>query len=337
MRFIKFLGRRVFYLSFQLVGVVTIAFFLIRIIPGNPAYALAGIGARKETVAEIERRLGLDKPLPVQYVYFWRDLSHGYLGESIITAQPVTQDLKQRIPATLELTLTSIIICVVVGTPLGLFVALRKGGVVEKIVFAYGMLTGGIPDFWLGLIFAFVFFFMLRWAPAPMGRLGVLANPPNTITGFYLVDSALQGNWEALGLAAAHLALPVLTLVVVYMGNIVKMARSSMEEVAGSEFMEYARACGLPRWTMIRYQLRNALAPVVTVVAFTNGFLLGGTVLVEKVFSWGGVGEYAIQSITNADYWPLQGFVLAAAGFMAINYLVLDILYAMIDPRVTTM
>ena len=334
MGFLKFLGRRTVYLCFQVVGIVTIAFFLVRIAPGNPAVFLAGLAANEETIGKIEHQLGLDKPLPVQYAYFWRDLMRGDLGVSLFTGQPVIQDLKWRVPATLELTVLSVILCVITGVPLGIFVALRKGGVAERIVFGYGMLTGGIPDFWLGLILVFVFFFLLRWAPAPMGRLGVMASPPETVTGFYLIDSALQGEWETFGVAAKHLALPVLTLVVVYMGLIVKMTRSSMEEVAGAEFMDYGRACGLPRSTMIRYQLRNALAPVVTVVAFTNGFLLGGTVLVETVFSWGGVGEYAVQSITQSDYWPLQGFVLVAAAFMAINYLILDLVYALIDPRV---
>ena len=334
MGYARFLGRRSVYLLFQVVGIVTIVFFLIRLVPGNPAEFLAGAKASKETIAGIESRLGLDKSLPVQYAYFWRGLVQGDLGDSIFTGHPVVQDLKFRVPATLELTLVSIILCVLIGVPLGIYAALRKGGVVEKIVAGYGLLTGGLPDFWLALILVFVFFFLLRWAPPPLGRLGALGTPPRSITGFYLVDSALTGNWATFRLAASHIALPVLTLVIIYTGNIVKMTRSSMEEVAGSDFMDYARACGLPGSTMIRYQLRNALAPVVTVIAFTNGFLLGGIVLVETVFSWGGVGEYAVQSVTQADYWPLQGFVLVAAAFMALNYLLLDLVYALIDRRV---
>jgi peptide/nickel transport system permease protein len=334
MAFLKFVGRRIFYLFFQILGVVTITFFLIRLIPGNPAQVLAGLSARKETIEAIERQLGLDKSLVVQYAYFLRDITRGELGDSIFTGYPVVDDLKQRIPATLELTVTSIFLAVIVGVPLGIYVALRKGGIAERVVFIYGMLTGALPDFWLGLILIFIFFFLLSWAPAPLGRLGALGQPPERVTGLFLVDSILQGDWDTFKVAARHLMLPVLTLVIVYMGNIVKMARSSMEEIAGSDFMDYARACGLPGSTMIRYQLRNALAPVVTVVAFTNGFLLGGAVLVETVFSWGGLGMYAVQSVTNSDYWPLQGFVLVAAIFMAANYLVLDIVYALIDPRV---
>jgi peptide/nickel transport system permease protein len=315
------------------VGVVTLAFFLIRLIPGNPAQALAGPGANQETIASIEHQLGLDKPIPVQYAYFWRDLLHGYLGYSIYSGHPVTDDLRQRIPATLELTLTSMIIIVFVGVPLGIFVALRKRGIAERVVFAYGMLTGGLPDFWIGLIFIFVFFFLFRWAPSPMGRTGAGAHL-ESMTGFVLIDAALQGKWDVFQLGVGHLILPVLTLVVVYMGQVVKMTRSCMEEVAGSDFMDYARACGLPRLVMIRYQLRNGLAPVVTSIAFTNGYLLGGTVLVETVFAWGGVGQYAVQSVICADYWPLQGFVLAAAVYMSVNYLLMDIIHALLDPRV---
>ena len=334
MSLFKFLGRRTIYLFFQIVGVVTITFFLVRIIPGNPAQALAGMGASKESVESIERQLGLDQPLPVQYVYFWRDLLHGDLGDSLRTGQPVIEDLKQRVPATLELVLISMFFCIVIGIPLGIFVALRKGGILERIVFVYGMLAGGLPDFWLGLILVFIFFFLLGWVPSPLGRLGIGTPPPKTVTGFYLIDSALHGDWETFKVAAIHLVLPVATLVLVNMSQILKMTRSSMEEVAGSEFMEYARAYGFPRGPKLRYQLRNALAPVATVVAFTTGFLLAGSVLVETVFSWGGLGQYAVQSVVTADYWPLQGFVLVAAAFMAINYLTLDIVYALIDPRV---
>jgi peptide/nickel transport system permease protein len=334
MRLTRFLLKRAFYLTLQLLGVVTITFFLVRLIPGNPAQALAGVGASPTSVAAIEKQLGLDQPLPVQYVIYLGNLVRGEFGDSIFTGQPVRQDLAQRLPATLELVTVSMLIAVAVGIPLGIYVALKRSGVVNKVVFGYGMLTGAVPDFWLGLIFVFVFFFLLRWAPPPMGRLGALGIPPDRITGSYLVDSILTGNMVTLRLSAAHLILPVLTLVLIYMGNIVKMARSSMTEVMQSDFIDYARACGLPRSTIIRYALRNALAPVATVVAFNYGFLLGGAVLVEAIFSWGGLGQYAVQSIVNSDYAPITGFVLVVALFMSIMYLLLDLVYALIDPRI---
>ncbi len=330
----RFLLQRAFYLIIQLVGVVTILFFLVRLIPGNPAQALAGANARKETVEAIERQLGLDKSLPVQYAIYIRNLFQGELGDSIFTGQSVLEDLKQRFPATLELITISMLLTIIVGIPLGIYVALRRTGIISKSVFVYGMLTGAVPDFWLGLILVFVFFFLLRWAPAPIGRLGALGTAPDHLTGFYLVDSLLTGNWEALKLSTQHLVLPVLTLTLIYMGNIVKMARSTMIEVMQSEFIEYAQACGLPQQVIMRYALRNALAPVVTVVAFNYSFLLGGAVLVETVFSWGGLGEYAVQSLVNSDYFPITGFAIVTAIFIAVLYLLLDLVYIVIDPRI---
>jgi peptide/nickel transport system permease protein len=334
MRLARFLLKRAFYLAFQLLGVMTITFFLVRLIPGNPAQALAGVGASKQSIEAIEQHLGLDKPLPVQYVIYLNNLLHGEFGDSIFTGQPVRQDLAQRVPATLELVTISMLVAVLVGIPLGIYVALKQTGFVNKVVFGYGMLTGAVPDFWLGLIFVFVFYFLLRWAPSPMGRLGPLGTPPDRITGSFVLDSLLTRNWDTLGQSLTHLVLPVLTLVLIYMGNIVKMARSSMSEVMQSDYIDYARACGLPRGTIVRYALRNAMAPVATVIAFNYGFLLGGAVLVEAVFSWGGLGQYAVQSIVNSDYAPITGFVLVVALFMSVMYLLLDLVYALLDPRI---
>jgi ABC-type dipeptide/oligopeptide/nickel transport system permease component len=330
----KFISRRAFYLLIQMLGVVTILFFVVRLIPGNPAQTLAGVGVQRESVEALERRLGFDKPLPIQYLNYVNNVIRGDLGDSLFTGQPVIKDLQERFPATLELVTISMLLAALIGVPLGILVALRKTGFVNRIVMVYGLMTGAIPDFWLGLIFIFVFFFLLHWAPAPIGRIGALGAPPTQVTGLYLVDSALQGNWKVFGLTLQHLVLPVLTLTLIYMGNIVKMARSTMTEVMQSEFVEYAQASGLNRRIVIGYALRNALAPVVTVIAFNYGFLIGGAVLVETVFSWGGLGEYAVQSIVNSDYFAITGFALVVAVFMALIYLLLDIVYAVIDPRI---
>ena len=331
---VRFIMRRAFYLLIQMAGVVTILFFLVRLIPGNPAQTLAGVGVRRESVEMLERRLGFDKPLPVQYILYVGRVLQGNLGDSLFTGQPVRKDLEERFPATFELVTVSMLASAVIGIPLGIFVALRGKGIVNQIVVFYGLLTGALPDFWLGLIFVFVFFFLLHWAPAPMGRVGALGHPPTRVTGLYLVDSLLTGDWQAFQLSLGHLVLPVLTLTLIYMGNIVKMARSTMTEVMQSEFIEYARACGLPRRVILMYALRNALAPVVTVIAFNYGFLLGGAVLVETVYSWGGLGEYAVQSIVNSDYFSITGFALVTAVFMAVMYLLLDFVYLLIDPRI---
>lgn len=331
---LRFIIKRASYLAVQLLGVVTILFFLVRLLPGNPAQAIAGQGASKKTIAIIERQMGLDQPLPVQYLNYMGNVLRGDLGDSIFTGQTVLEDLKRRFPATFELVTLSMLMTVVIGIPLGIYVAVRKTGIINKIVFGYGMLTGAVPDFWLGLILIFVFFFLLEWAPPPMGRFGIIAVPPNRLTGLYLVDSVAAGDWQALKLSMRHLALPVITLTLIYMGNIVKMVRTTMTEVMQSDFIEYARACGLPAKQIMNYTLRNALAPVVTVVAFNYSFLLGGAVLVETVFSWGGLGEYAVQSIVQADYFPITGFAIITAVFIAALYLLLDVVYVILDPRI---
>jgi len=326
--------RRLLYLIVQLWGVATIAFFLVHLIPGNPAQALAGSGASAQSIHGIERQLGFDKPLPQQYVLYLWNVLHGNLGDSIFTGQTVLHDLEQRIPATVGLVTAAMLISVVIGVPLGIYVGLKRSGILSRIAFVYGMLTGALPDFWLGLVLIFVFFYLLRWAPAPLGQLDAIQSAPPHVTGLSLIDSLLAGDWVLFASALGHLVLPALTLVLVYMGNIVKMARSSMSEAMQSGYVEHARAMGLPNSVVLRYAVRNALAPVVTVIAFTYGFLLGGAVLVETIFSWGGLGQYAVQSITNSDYFAITGFVLAAALFMAVIYLVLDLVYAVLDPRI---
>ncbi|HEX6507794.1 MAG TPA: ABC transporter permease [Chloroflexota bacterium] len=330
----RFLLRRLVYLLVQLWGVATIAFFLVHLIPGNPAQALAGSGANAKSIRGIEHQLGFDKSLPEQYgLYLW-NLVHGNLGDSIFTGQTVLHDLQQRLPATLELVTAAMLISVVVGVPLGIYVGLKQTGIGSRIAFVYGMLTGALPDFWLGLVLIFVFFYLLHWAPAPLGQLDAVESAPPHVTGVFVIDALVSGEWGLFMSAVGHLVLPALTLVLVYMGNIVKMARSSMSEAMQSGYVEHARAIGLPNSVVLRYAVRNALAPVVTVIAFTYGFLLGGAVLVETVFSWGGLGQYAVQSITNSDYFAITGFVLAAALFMAVIYLLLDVIYAILDPRI---
>lgn len=321
-------------LAFQVAGVVTIVFVLVRLIPGNPAQALAGVGASQESIAQIEAELGLNLSLLEQYRLFWVKLFHFDLGKSIYTGQTVLEDLADRLPATLELITVSMVGAVVLGILLGIIVAMWPNKVFDRIVDLYGRATGSIPDFWLALVFVFLFFVTLKIAPAPVGRLSIGDAPPERITGFYTVDSLLTGDFALFGEAVAHLWLPVMTLILVYMGNILKMMRSSMKNALSSPYIEYATACGLPSSTITRYAIRNAMLPVATVVTFNYGFLLGGAVLVETVFSWGGLGQYAVQSVIQSDYAPVQGFVLVVGMFMAMLYLLLDIVYALLDPRI---
>jgi peptide/nickel transport system permease protein len=333
-RFWRYAGRRLAFLPVQLVIVSMIVFFLVRLLPGDPSYLLAGPFATVERVDEVRRRLGLDQPVWVQYVQYLRSVLRGELGTSWITSQPVLRDIAQRLPATLELILAAMVLSVVIGIPLGVLTAVRRTGIVDRAVFAYGMLAGALPDFWLALIMIFVFFFKLGWVPGPIGQLDLAVSIPPRITGMYAVDALLTGDWAAFRSALAHLILPVTTLTAIYMPLVMKNTRSTMEEMLNSEFVAYARAAGLPRAVQLRYALRSSMPSVVTIVGILFWFLLGGAVLVETVFAWGGVGQYAVQSVVNSDYAPLQAFVLVTAVFTSVVFLLVDLAYFLLDPRI---
>lgn len=334
-RFALFLGKRLLFIVPQLFAVSVIVFFLIRLLPGDPSYMLAGPYASPHRIAEVRKSLGLDQPIVVQYVQYLRRISVGDFGTSWRTSQPVLTDIEQRLPATLELVVGAVLLSVVIGIPLGVAVAAKRGGALERGLFFYGMLAGSLPDFWVGLLLILVFFFALGWAPAPVGQLGFAVFTPDHITGAYVVDSLLTGNWPALASALGHLVLPLATLVIVYMPLVLKTARSAMEEMLDSGFVLQARANGLSRRMQLRYALRNALPPVVTVVGIEFWFLLGGAVLVETIFAWGGLGQYAVESVVNSDYAPLQAIVLITAVFTTLVFLAVDILYYLIDPRIS--
>jgi peptide/nickel transport system permease protein len=334
-RFLLFAAKRLLLTIPQLFVVSVIVFFLIRLLPGDPSYTLAGPYASPDRIAEVRQGLGLDEPIISQYIQYLGRVFAGDFGTSWRTSQPVLADIQQRLPATLELVFAAVLLSILIGVPLGVAVAAAKGGVLERIVFFYGMLAGSLPDFWIGLLLILVFFYLLGWAPAPLGQLDFAVSTPDHVTGAYAVDALLTGNWEALSSASAQLVLPVLTLVLVYMPLVLKTARSAMEEMLESHFVLQARASGLPRSVQLRYALRNALPPVVTVVGIEFWFLLGGAVLVETIFAWGGLGQYAVESVINSDYAPVQAVVLVTAFFTTLVFLVVDLLYHLLDPRIT--
>ena len=334
MRFWRYAGRRLAFLPVQLLIVSVIVFFLVRLLPGDPSYLLAGPFATVERVDEVRRRLGLDQPLYVQYARYLRSVMRGELGTSWITSQPVLQDIGQRLPATMELILAAMLLSVLVGIPLGVWTAVRKTGIADRAVFGYGMLAGALPDFWFALIMIFLFFFQLGWAPGPIGQLDLTVSIPPRVTGMYALDALLAGDGPAFRSALAHLVLPVTTLTAIYMPLVMKNTRSTMEEMLGSEFVAYARAAGVSRAVQLRYALRNSMPSVVTIVGILFWFLLGGAVLVETVFAWGGLGQYAVQSVVSSDYAPLQAFVLVTAVFTSIVFLLVDLGYFLLDPRI---
>ena len=326
--------RRLLLLVPQVIGVTTIVFFLIRLLPGDPAYMIAGSLASEDVIASVRQQLGLDRPLWGQYITYLTQVAQGDLGKSWLTSSQVTDDILQRLPATLELITLALILAFCIALPLGMLTALRPGTIIDRIASGYGMLAGAMPDFWWALFLVFILFGQFQIVPAPIGRIDLMLLPPPQVTGLYTIDSLLAGDWAALISSFAHLALPAFTLAFVYAGPILKMARATMAQALRGNYIQYARACGLPRHIVARYALRNALLPVITMTGITYGYLIGGAVLIEQIFAWGGIGQYAVQAITSSDYMAVSGVVLVTTVFSLLVYLAMDLLYLTVDPRI---
>lgn len=318
----------------QMFGVLFVTFFLIRLLPGDPAVLLLGNMATPEAVAQLRDRLGLNDSVWMQFATYCGRVLKGDLGTSIFTSHAVASDLLERAPATLELIGYAMLVTVTLGVIVAVAAVVKRGGAVDIGARLYGLAAGAIPDFWIGLILIFVFYSLLGWAAPPFGRIDAMLPTPPYVTGFYTIDALLAGRMDAFLSAAGRLVLPVLTLALVNAGALMKMTQSVFDGVWRSDFVRHARACGLPERVIIRAALRNSLPPIITMVGFLVGFLLGAAVLVETIFSWGGLGQYAVQAVMNSDYPALQGFVLVAAAFILIVYLVVDILYELADPRI---
>lgn len=318
----------------QMFGVMLVTFLLVRMLPGDPARLMLGNFATEDSIALYRERLGLDKPVWTQFMTYVENVLRGDLGTSPFTSNPILTDLAERAPATLELITCAMILTLIIGIGIAVVSVVRKGGVVDYGARLYGLAAGAIPDFWMALILIFVFFYLLGWAPAPFGRIDPMLSPPVRITGFYTLDSLASGNWTNLWSALGRLVLPVLTITAVNAGAVMKMAQTVFGGVYESDFVRHMRASGLTEPQIILSGLRNSLPPIITIASFTFGFLLGAAVLVETLFSWGGLGQYAVQAVINSDYAALQGFVLVSSAFILIVYSVADILYEIADPRI---
>lgn len=334
MNLARYVSRRLLFSIIQLFAIVVGSFFLMRLLPGDPVVLRLGATATPEAIAKVKHDMGLDLPLITQLVNYTSEVLRGDIGDSWRTGNAVSSDLRMRFPATLELISLSMLLAFIAAVPMGVITALRPAGLLSKGTLLYTLLAGSMPDFFIGLVLIYVLYFRLRVAPTPMGRLDLLVEPPPTLTGMYLVDSLVARDGDALRSALAHLALPVFTLAFVQAGPIMKMTRSTMLQILDGDFMYCARVYGLKVTYVWRYALRNALPPVVTLVGILYGILLGGAVLVETVFAWGGLGQYSVIAIVNADYDAIQGFVFVVAAFSLLIYLVLDIVHVLIDPRV---
>jgi peptide/nickel transport system permease protein len=332
---LSLVARRLMVAVPSLVGVVVVTFLLTRALPGDPAAYFAGPAATREAIEQIRVKLGLDRSLPEQFVGYVRDLVRGDLGNSLTTGQSVVSEIRTRLPASAELTLLGLIVSMAVAIPLGILAATRPGSLVDhacRIVATAGV---SLPVFFTGLILVYVFYYLLGWSPAPLGRLDVFYSAPPPVTGFYLIDSLIAGDREVFIASLSQLILPALTLGIFSLAPIARMTRASMLAVLSSDFVRTARASGLkPATVILTYAFRNALLPVVTTLGMVFSFLLGANVLVEKVFAWPGIGSYAVEALIASDFAPVQGFVLTMAVLYVALNLTIDILYGLIDPRV---
>lgn len=319
----------------NLLGVVALTFVLTRLLPGDAAAYFAGPAATPESIEEIRQKLGLDRTAIEQFIAYLQQLAQGDLGRSLTSGQPVLSDLLNRLPASLELTLCALALAALIGIGLGVGAALRPRGIVDLLCSLVSTAGQAIPTFFLGLLLVFVFYYLLGWAPAPLGRLDFMYSSPTDVTGFWLIDSLIGGDIEAFLGVARQLVLPVTTLALFGIGPIARMTRASMIEALASDPVRMARAAGLPRgkvlWT---YAFRAVVVPILNTLGMVFSFLLGANVLVEKVFGWPGIGAYAIESVLASDFAPIQGFVLLMATLYVVINLAIDVVAMLLDPRV---
>lgn len=333
MSFWGLIRQRCWGLILVVAGVCVITFIISHLIPGDPARLLAGDRASDEIVRHIRQQLGLDLPLWQQFARYVDALLHGDLGTSIRTGRPVLEDLKTFFPATLELAFCALLIALLVGIPLGVLSAVYHNRWTDHLVRLMALTGISTPAFWLGLGVIVLFYGKLDWLPGS-GRLDDWFDPPTRVSGFYLLDSLLEGNIEVFFNALQHLILPAATLAFVHLGIVARQIRSAMLEQLNEDYIRTALASGLPKFTIVvRYALPNALIPSITVLGLALGDLLYGAVLTETVFAWPGMGAYVVSSIQALDFPAVMGFAIVVSFAYVLVNLVVDLLYLWIDPR----
>jgi peptide/nickel transport system permease protein len=331
-------GRFLVVILLTYLGLLAVTFFIGRVIPIDPALAIVGDRAPEHVIARVREELGLNKPLWEQFYIYVSKVLHGDFGRSVLTSNPVMQDIRRTFPATFELATLGILIGAGIGVPLGVWAAVRRGGVVDQIVRIMGLVGYSIPIFWLGLMALVVFYARLGWVSGP-GRIDVVYEYTlKPMTGLLLLDSALEGEWQAFGNVLSHLILPASLLGYFSLAYISRMTRSFMLNELSQEYIVAARAKGLSETRIIwRHALRNAMVPLVTVIALSYAGLLEGSVLTETVFSWPGLGLYLTNSLQNADMNAVLGATIVVGSiFVGLN-LLSDLLYTMLDPRTRAM
>ena len=330
---LRFVAKRLLLMIPILIGISILTFAISNTIPGDPARLILGPKATPEGLEALREEMGLNDSLYIQYGRYMTDIAQGDLGESTYSQRPVSADLIRYFPATLELTLFAMVITVLIGIPLGIISASRKDRIADQITRIFALIGVAMPAFWLGLLLLLLFYLKLGILPGS-GRLDSGMSPPSYITGMYTVDALLTGNWPVFKAAVMHLVLPGITLAAITIGMITRMTRSSMLEVLKSDYIRTAHAKGAPENRVLYgHALRNGVMPVITLLGMAFGHALGGSVLVEAVFSWPGLGRYAVNAINYLDFPAVMGVtILIAILFILVN-LIVDTMYFFIDPR----
>ena len=326
--------RRLLLLGPTLLGVSLLTFALSRVVPGDPARLAAGAQATPEMYEQIRREFGLDQSLPAQYWTYLTGLFQGDWGRSILSRRAVLDDLQAYWPATLELVLVAMTIATLVGVPLGIVSAVRADRPVDQASRLVSLLGVSVPAFWLAVLLQLFFGLRLGWLPVS-GRLGALTDAPPHLTGLYLIDSAIAGQWATFGDAARQLLLPALTLSFPALATIARFTRASLLETLGQDYVRTARAKGVAeRRVVLRHALRNALIPTITMIGLSFGWSMGGSVLVETVYDWPGIGLYATKSALTLDFSPIMGIALLYGFVFSLINIGVDLTYGLLDPRI---
>ena len=331
---LRFIISKLLYLVPTFIGITLISFSFIRLLPGDPVLLMAGErGVSAERYAQISAQLGYDQPVWQQYLSYLGNLFQGDFGNSIVTKKPVLTEFLQLFPATVELSLVAIVIATLVGVPVGIIAAIRRGSWFDQISMTGALVGFSMPIFWWGLLLIIFFSGTLGWTPVS-GRISLMYYFPQ-VTGFMLIDSLLSGQAGAFRSAVSHLILPSVVLATIPLAVIARQTRSAMLEVMGEDYVRTAKAKGLsPARVIGVHALRNAMIPVITTIGLQIGVLMAGAILTETIFSWPGIGKWMIDSISRRDYPVVQSGLLLTAGIVMIVNLLVDLTYGLINPRI---
>ncbi|MDQ4214648.1 ABC transporter permease [Microbacterium capsulatum] len=331
---IRFVLGRLVLAAVLLVAVISASFAIVSLMPGDPAHAVLGEFATPQQVADLNAKLGLNQPVLTQWWHYLTSVLSGDLGTSFFSGAPVSQEIMVRLLPSLLVVIPGLLLAVTLGTAMGAVSAYRRGGHLDRALSGYTSATLALPEFALALIIIYVFFQVLRIAPAPLGMLSPLDPVPPKITGSVLIDAALSGSWQTIGGALAHAVLPIVTLGIFFSAFFARVVRTGLSAALLSPQVEFARACGLSEWMVFRYAMGDIRRTLLTFLVILTGAALSGAVILETVFSWPGIGTWALKGILQVDIPVIQGFVLIIASTLLFAYVAVDILIAFIDPRV---